>query len=63
MLAAKRNPWISLFDSDSEEMRHNQWVADKVARNLADTRASVPHDAAMARLDAILARAVAQNLA
>lgn len=57
MLAAKTNPWTSLFENEQDELHHNQWLADKVARNLADMRANIPHDSVMARLDAILEKA------
>lgn len=57
MLAYPTNPWTSIFADEAQENKYNQWLNDKVAHNLADTRPNVPHDLLMARLDAILGAA------
>ena len=57
----KYSPLVSEFGSAEEEAAYNEWFKQKVAASLADGRPVVPHDEAMARIDAVLERAKARN--
>jgi hypothetical protein len=48
---------IALFEDEREDARYTEWLNRKVARNLSDSRPAMPHDEAMARLDAAIAAA------
>jgi len=53
----EHSPIISEFDSAEEQAAYEAWLRAKVAASLADDRPTVPHDAAMAEIDAIIERA------
>jgi hypothetical protein len=44
------------FATPEEAEAHDAWFRAKVEASLADTRPAVPHEEAVARLDAIIAR-------
>jgi len=50
------SPLISEFGSAEEEAAYDEWLRAKVAESLADPRPPVPHDEAVARIDAALER-------
>ncbi len=44
------------FATPEEAEAYDAWFRAKVEASLADTRPAIPHDEAVARLDAIIAR-------
>jgi hypothetical protein len=50
------SPIVSEFESAEQEASYLAWLKAKVAASLADPRPSVPHDEAMARVRATLAK-------
>lgn len=50
------SPIVSEFDSAEQEASHLAWLQAKVAASLADLGAPVPHDEAMTRIRATLAK-------
>jgi hypothetical protein len=46
----KLSPIVSEFETEEEAAAYDAWFRAKVEASLADTRPSVPHDEAMARL-------------
>lgn len=50
----KLSPIVSEFETLEEAEAYNSWLRAKVAKSLADPRPPVPHDEAMARIDACL---------
>lgn len=50
------SPIVSEFDSAELEASYLTWLRKKVAASLADPRPPVPHDEAMARIHATLAK-------
>jgi len=57
----KLDPLIYEFDSVEEEEKYTAWLRAKVEKALADPRPAIPHDEAVARLDAIIAKAMARK--
>jgi hypothetical protein len=57
---AKLSPTVTEFDTEEQAASHAAWVHAKVTKSLADTRPSVPHDQAMARISAIIDAAEAR---
>ena len=53
----EHSPIISEFDTPEEQAAYEAWLRAKVAASLADPRPPVPHDEAMAEIDAIIERA------
>ena len=53
---AKLDPIASEFATPEEAEAYDAWFRAKVEASLADTRPAIPHDEAVARLDAILAK-------
>jgi hypothetical protein len=53
----KYSPLISEFGSAEEEAAYNEWLKRKVEESLASKKPPVPHDEAMARVQAIIERA------
>jgi hypothetical protein len=51
------DPLVSEFATQADADRYERWLRAKVAASLNDPRPSVPHDEAMARVDATLAAA------
>lgn len=60
---SKYSPLVSEFGSAEEETAYNEWFKRKVEESLTDGRPLVPHEEAMARIDAILERAKARKKA
>jgi hypothetical protein len=48
------SPIVSEFDTAEQAEAHLRWLTEKVATSLADNRPTVEHDAAMARVRAII---------
>jgi len=48
------SPIVSEFATEEEAAAYDAWLRAKVAASLADTRPPVPHDEAMARIQAII---------
>jgi hypothetical protein len=53
-MTKKLDPIISEFETQEEADRYDTWFRAKVRASLDDKRSSVPHDEAMAGLDAII---------
>jgi len=53
---AKLDPIVSEFATTEEAEAYDVWFRNKVQEALADPRPPIPHDEAVARLDAVLAR-------
>lgn len=53
---AKLDPLVSEFATTEEAEAYDAWFRAKVEASLADTRPAIPHEEAVARLDAIIAR-------
>jgi hypothetical protein len=51
------SPIVSEFGSAEEEAAYLAWLQEKVAASLADPRPPVPHDEAMRRARAVIAKA------
>jgi hypothetical protein len=58
-----RSPIVSEFDSAEQEAEYKAWLEAKVRESLADPRPPIPHDEVMAKLDAIIEKAVARGKA
>ena len=54
MPMTKLSPIISEFETETQAAAHDAWFRAKVEAALADTRAPVPHDAAMAEIQKII---------
>ena len=52
----KLDPIVSEFDTEEEAEAYDRWFRAKVEASLADPRPPIPHDEAMARIRAKLAR-------
>ena len=50
----EQSPIVSEFASAEEAAAYEAWLAAKVAASLADSRAPLPHDQAMAEARAII---------
>jgi hypothetical protein len=46
---------LSEFETSDQEASYTAWLRTKVASSLADKRPGIPHDAVMAKMDAITA--------
>jgi hypothetical protein len=53
---AKLDPIVSEFATTEEAEAHDAWFRAKVQEALDDPRPPIPHDQAVARIDAVLAR-------
>ncbi len=51
----KLSPIVSEFESDEEAEAYDRWFRAKVETSLKDSRPSIPHDEAMARIRAKIA--------
>lgn len=52
----KLSPIVSEFETQEEADAYDRWFRAKVEASLADTRPPVPHDEAMSRIRAKLAK-------
>ncbi|HEY1224080.1 MAG TPA: hypothetical protein VGE54_02530 [Brevundimonas sp.] len=50
------SPIESEFASTEEAEAYDAWFRSKVQKSLADPRPPIPHDEAVARIDAVLAK-------
>lgn len=50
----KQSPIVSEFETPEQAAAYEEWLAEKVAASLADTRSPVPHDEVMAEMRAII---------
>ena len=48
------DPIVSEFATAEQAASYDKWFKARVAASLADTRPCVPHDEAMARVDAVI---------
>ncbi|MBB5685798.1 type II toxin-antitoxin system RelB family antitoxin [Sphingobium boeckii] len=48
------SPIVSEFETTEQADAYDRWLREKVAASLADTSPVIPHDAAMARVRAII---------
>ncbi len=51
-----QSPIVSEFATAEEQAAYERWLAEKVAKSLADRRPSVSHDEAMSQAKAIIER-------
>jgi hypothetical protein len=51
---AVRSPIVSEFETEELEASHGQWFRAKVEEALQSKKPRLPHDAAMARVQALL---------
>ncbi|HET8612395.1 MAG TPA: stability determinant [Sphingomonas sp.] len=49
-----QSPIVSEFETTEQAEAYERWLKEKVAKSLADPRATIPHDEAMARARAII---------
>jgi len=57
------DPLVSEFDSQEQALQYEQWFRVKVQEALEDEHGFLPHDAAMAEVDAMLVQKRAQRAA
>lgn len=50
-----QSPIVSEFETPELAAAYEQWLRDKVAASLTDSRPTIPHDQVMAELRAIIA--------
>ncbi len=60
-MSAALSPIVSEFETEEQAISHDRWFRAKVQASLADLRPAVPHDEVMARMDAIIEQAEAQQ--
>jgi hypothetical protein len=48
------SPIVSLFDTEEQEASHGQWFRAKVEEAMRSEKPRLPHDAAMAKVQALL---------
>ena len=53
-MSAVLSPMVSEFETQEQETSYTQWLREKYAANLADTRQNIPHDEVMAKARALL---------
>lgn len=53
----KLDPIISEFETEEQAEEYDRWFRAKVEAAMNDTRPGIPHDEAMARIDAAIKRA------
>lgn len=54
MKAKALDPIVSEFSTEEDAADYDRWLREKVRASLEDGRPSVPHDEAMARVNATL---------
>lgn len=60
-VAQQFDPLVSPFESPEAEASYDRWFRAKVQEALNDPRPTVPHDEAMARVQAILEKRRARH--
>lgn len=63
MNTATLDPIISEFNTEAEATSYDRWFRDKVQEAIDSKRPKLPHDAAMARVDALLEQMRAKRAA
>jgi hypothetical protein len=53
-MTAVRSPIVSEFETEEQEARYDQWFRAKVEEALRSEKPRLPHDAAMAKFQAML---------
>jgi len=53
-MSIRLDPRISEFETEEQAVNYDRWFRAKVQEALDDPRPGLPHDAAMARVDAML---------
>ena len=53
----EQSPIVSEFETAEQEAAYTEWLKRKVAASVADPRPPVPHDEAMRRARAVIAKA------
>jgi hypothetical protein len=53
-MTAARSPIVSEFETEEQEARYDQWFRAKVEEALRSEKPRQPHDAAMAKVQAML---------
>jgi hypothetical protein len=53
-MAVERSPKVSEFETEEQETRYNQWFCAQVEEALRSEKPRLPHDAAMAKVQAML---------
>lgn len=53
-MSAVLSPIVSEFDTEEQETSYNQWFRARVAEALHSEKPRLPHDAAMAKVHAML---------
>lgn len=53
-MSAALSPIVSEFETEEQAASYDRWFRAKVQASLADPRPNIPHDEAMARMDAII---------
>ncbi len=48
------SPMVSEFETQQQEVSYTEWLKEKYAASLADTRPNIPHDEVMAKARALL---------
>jgi len=54
-MTVKLDPLVSEFETDAQAKRYDQWFRGKVREAMTSAKPRVPHDEAMARVQAKLA--------
>jgi hypothetical protein len=62
-LDASRSPIVSEFDNAAQEAEYKAWLEAKVRESLADPRPPIPHDEVMAKMHAVIEKAVGRGMA
>jgi len=57
------DPLVSEFDTEEQAQQYDQWFREKVQQAMDDDHGFLPHDAAMAQVDALLMQKRAQRAA
>ena len=53
-MTIKLDPLVSEFETQEQADSYDAWVRERVERSMQDKRPRVPHDEAMARIDALI---------
>ena len=53
-MTAVRSPIVSEFETEEQETHYDQWFRAKVEESLRSEKPRLPHDAAMAKVQAML---------
>jgi hypothetical protein len=62
-VAKKLDPIVSEFETQEQADSYDKWFRAKVQAGIDDPRPRIPHDEVMARMDRVIAAAVARRKA